>query len=274
MTRSPRLALRFPFVTRSPVVGLVRLEGMIAAGGGRLGGSALSDASVAPLLERAFRRGRPAAVALVVNSPGGSPVQSALIAGRIQRLSEECKVPVLAFVEDVAASGGYFIASAADEIFADASSIVGSIGVISAGFGFPSLLERIGVERRVHVAGASKSFLDPFQPERPEDIARLRSLQDDVHESFIGHVKARRGARLVRDDIFDGSFWTGRKALEIGLIDGIGHPEAILSERFGSDVRILRHGRRRALLPRFGARLAADILDHVEERALRARLGA
>ena len=185
-------------------------------------------------------------MALAVNSPGGSPVQSSLIAKRIRALAAEKKLPVFAFAEDVAASGGYWLATAGDEIFADESSIVGSIGVISAGFGFQDLLQRFGVERRVHTAGARKSMLDPFRPENAEDIARLEALQRDIHDGFKAQVRNSRGARLKGDDdtLFSGEFWTGRGALELGLHrrhrrePGIGRPDAVRREG------ALSHGRR------------------------------
>jgi len=176
---------------RRPVVSVVRLAGVIGMAGPLRSGLTLHH--VAPVLERAFQISRLAAVALVINSPGGSPVQSALIARRIRALADEKKVPVLAFVEDVAASGGYWLACAADEIYADENSIVGSIGVISAGFGFQDLIARHGIERRVHTAGERKVLLDPFQPEDPGDLERLKAIQVEIHESFKEMVRSRRG---------------------------------------------------------------------------------
>lgn len=261
--------MRIPLLDRSPAVAVVRLTGMIAAGT-----RGLSDASLAPVLDRAFKRGRPKAVALVINSPGGSAVQSALIAARIRRLAEEREVPVLAFVEDLAASGGYWLASAADEIWVDAGSIVGSIGVIYAGFGFHGLLERHGVERRVHTAGRSKSFLDPFSPEKDADVARLAALQKTIHEAFIAQVKARRGTRLAEsEELFGGEVWTGARAVELGLADGVGHMVPELKRRFGDRVRLLEYGRRRPLLQRIGASLTDEVAGALEERALWARFG-
>lgn len=260
-----------PFVKSPPTVSVVRLAGIISAnprGGG------LSDQSVAPLLERAFSRGKPQAVALAVNSPGGSPAQSSLIGARIRRLAEDKGIPVVAFVEDVAASGGYWLASAADEIWADETSILGSIGVISAGFGLDNMISRIGVERRVHTAGRSKSMLDPFRPENPEDVDRLQGILGDLHASFIGHVQARRGAKLAAaDGMFEGEFWTGKRAVELGLADGIGHLVPHMKDRFGDKVRFRVYGPRRGLLQRFGMRLAADASLFVEERAAYARFG-
>ena len=259
-----------PFVKSPPMVAVVRLSGVIGTGP-RAG---LSDEGMAPVLERAFRKGKPAAVALLINSPGGSPVQSALIGARIRRLADELSVPVHAFVEDVAASGGYWLACAADDITADAGSILGSIGVISAGFGAHELLARQGVERRVHTAGKSKSMLDPFRPENPEDVARLRAILDDMHGIFIDWVKSRRGARLAEGaDLFTGEIWLGAKARELGLIDGIGHLEPVLKARYGDKVRLVRHGRKRPLFQRLGATLAQDALAGIEERAHWARFG-
>lgn len=258
------------------MVAVVRLSGMIAAGG-RLGAS-LNDASLEPVIERAFARGRPKAVALLVNSPGGSPVQSSLIAARIRRLADEKSVPVHAFVEDVAASGGYWLASAADHIWVDETSIVGSIGVISAGFGFHELIGRYGVERRVHTAGESKSFLDPFRPEKPEDVERLNRVLAAMHESFIAQVKSRRGARLSQDTpIFTGDFWAGRRAVELGLADGVAHLVPKMREIYGEKVRLVPLGVRRPFLQRLGAQtgegLIAGAADRAEARALFARYG-
>ncbi len=260
-----------PFVKSPPMVAVVRMSGVIAAGAR---GGGISDAGLALLLERAFSRGKPKAVALIINSPGGSAVQSSLIGARIRRLAEEKDVPVHAFVEDVAASGGYWLASAADEIWIDESSIVGSIGVISAGFGAQDLIERWGIERRVHTAGKSKSMLDPFRPEREEDVARLNRLLDQIHENFIAHVKTRRGAKLADNpDLFTGEIWVGPQAVKVGLADGLGHPMPKLRELFGKDVRFTHYGRRRSLLQRFGAGIALDALAAVEERAHYARYG-
>ena len=259
-----------PFVTKDPVVAGLRLQGIIAGGSP----ARLNDIGLAPTIEKAFRRGRPAAVALLLNSPGGSPVQSSLIAARIRRLADEKGIPVIAFVEDVAASGGYWLATAADEIYADANSIVGSIGVISAGFGFNKFISRYGVERRVYTAGDSKAMLDPFQPEKDEDIARLRELQDQIHGTFKAQVRARRGARLADDPaLFTGEIWVGARAQEKGLIDGIGHMVPVMKDRFGARTRFVTYKQRRPFLSRFGARLAADALAGVEDRAAYARFG-
>jgi signal peptide peptidase SppA len=216
-----------------PVVSLVRLHGVITAAAGPLPRSVINAAAVEKTLERAFAPEGLAAVALLVNSPGGSPTQSALVADRIRQLADEAQVPVLAFCEDVAASGGYWLACAADEIYAHATSLVGSIGVISQGFGLDGLIERFGVQRRLYTAGTSKSRLDPFLPEKPEDVEWLRGLQDELHGMFRGWVAERRGNRLKGgDELFTGEVWTGARALELGLVDGLGTPRTIIAERF------------------------------------------
>ena len=260
-----------------PLVSVVRLSGLIAAGGGMVRGG-VNLANQAGVLRSAFAPRRLAAVALVVNSPGGSPVQSALIAKRIRDHAAERKVPVVAFVEDVAASGGYWLAAAADEIYADPASIVGSIGVVSAGFGFVEALQRLGVERRVHTQGERKRMLDPFMPERPEDVARLESLQADIHASFKDWVRERRTGKLVGEEsaLFNGDIWTGRQALTLGLVDGLGDLRGTMRARFGDKVRLrLVGGRRppwaRLLGPRSG--LAPDLLAAVEERLAWGRWG-
>ncbi|MEL6519682.1 MAG: S49 family peptidase [Pseudomonadota bacterium] len=254
-----------PLPSRKATVAVVRLSGMIASGP-----RGLNDQSIGPAIEKAFNKGKPKAVALVINSPGGSAAQSALIAARIRRLSEEKEIPVFAFVEDVAASGGYWLATAADEIFVDGNSIVGSIGVISASFGFHELITRYGVERRVHTAGQSKSFMDPFKPEKPEDVARLKDLQEKIHANFIEQVKSRRSGKLPEDrDLFTGEIWVGGSAIDVGLVDGVGHLKPVMEERFGKKVKFSIYGAKKPWLARFGAQLAAQI----EERALWARYG-
>ncbi len=265
-----------------PVVAVIRLSGVIGALGPLRTGLTLRD--LAGRIERAFKLPRLKAVALAINSPGGSPVQAALIGRRIRALAEEKEVPVIAFAEDVAASGGYWLACAADEIYADENSIVGSIGVISAGFGFAELLERYGVERRVHTAGDKKSLLDPFKAEDPKDVARLKALQKEIHESFKAQVRARRGDKLKGNDktLFSGEFWSGRKALELGLVDGLGDLRGVLRERYGEKLRLkpvdgARPWWRRRLplgsAPPAPQDWAAGLLAAAEERALWSRYG-
>lgn len=262
-------------------VPVVRLSGIIGYTTPLSPGMTLG--SVSKTLERAFSIKQAKAVALVVNSPGGSPVQSHLIHQRIRALAEEHKKKVFVFVEDVAASGGYMIASAADEIIADPSSIVGSIGVITASFGFDKLIKRIGVERRVYTAGEKKVMLDPFQPEKPEDVERLKAAQKDIHAVFISLVKERRGKKLKGTDktLFSGEFWTGAEAEKLGLVDGIGDLRSTLRARFGKkvDIRLIPPptgwlGRRPTGV---GAELpgdwAATLISAIEARALWARYG-
>lgn len=234
----------------------------------------MNDAAIGPVLEKAFARRKPSAVALVINSPGGSPVQSSLIGARIRRLSEEKKVPVYAFVEDVAASGGYWIASAADEIWVDPTSIVGSIGVISSQFGLNEFIGRHGIERRVYTAGKSKSMLDPFQAEKASDVKRLKELLGDMHEVFKDQITTRRGSKLTTDkDLFTGEFWIGKRGVDLGLADGIGHMVPKMKEVFGKKVRFQNYGPRKGLLSRFGARMVNDAFDGLQERAEFSRFG-
>lgn len=234
----------------------------------------MNDATLGPVIEKAFAKGKPVAVALEVNSPGGSPVQSSLIGARIRRLAEEKNIPVIAFVEDVAASGGYWLAAAADEIYADPSSVVGSIGVISASFGVDKLINKYGVERRVYTAGQSKSMLDPFRPENPEDVARLKTLLEDIHVNFKDHIASRRAGKLPEDmDLFTGEIWLAQRATELGLIDGIGHILPMMQDRYGKKVQFRRYGAKRGLLSRFGAQIVGDAVQGIEERAAYARFG-
>lgn len=268
--------LRNPF-NPAPVVPVIRLQGVIMPAG-RIGRGGLSLSGLAGVIDAAFRVRKAKAVALVINSPGGSPVQSALIAGRIRQLAAEKQRPVYAFAEDACASGGYWLALAADEIYANPASIVGSIGVISAGFGFQDLIARIGVERRVFTAGTHKSFLDPFQPAREEDVQRLLSLQAELHAQFVAEVEARRGARLRgdRQDLFSGAFWTGAGALERGLVDGLGDIRSVLRGRFGDRVRLPVFQPRGGgwLQRRLGLAQAVDqVADRLDERALWSRYG-
>ena len=259
-----------PFVKSPPEVSVIRMQGVIASGSR----GTLNDQALAGLIQKAFTKGKPTAVALSINSPGGSPTQSSLISARIRRLAEEKDVKVYAFVEDVAASGGYYIAAAADEIWVDRHSIVGSIGVISAGFGFNQLIERYGIERRVYTAGKSKSMADPFRPEKPEDIERIKALQEHIHAGFIDHVKTRRGERLATEtELFDGSIWVGDEALPTGLIDGVGHLVPKMKEVFGDKVQLRPYQMKKPLLSRFGASVMGDAMAELEDRAAYARFG-
>ena len=265
-------------------VPVVRLQGAIGMASPLRPG--LSLANVAQQLDKAFSIDGPA-VALIVNSPGGSPVQSRLIHARIRALAEEKKKDVLVFVEDVAASGGYMLAVAGDEIIADPSSVVGSIGVVSAGFGFPEALAKLGIERRVHTAGPNKAILDPFRPEREEDVQHLKALQLEVHDVFIDLVKSRRGEVLSDNpDLFTGLFWTGTTARDLGLVDSLGDLRSVLRERFGDKVKTplisaprSLFGRRQASGVEAGASggltqgLADEALSALEIRALWARDG-
>ncbi len=259
-----------PFVKTPPVVSVLRLHGTIAP---RANG-ALNDAGLATLIQKAFTKGKPTAVALSINSPGGSPSQSSLISARIRRLAGEKGVKVHAFVEDVAASGGYYIACAADDIYIDHHSIVGSIGVISAGFGLDGFITRHGIERRVYTAGKSKSMLDPFRPEKPEDIKRLKELQEQIHAAFIDHVKTSRGDRLAEnDDLFTGEVWVGKQAIPTGLVDGVAHLVPKMKELYGDKVVLKPYAQKKPLWGRLGASLMGDALTEVEDRAAFARFG-
>lgn len=263
----------------TPLVAVVRLSGVIGANGPLQ--NALNLAGVAEALEQAFSLKRASAVALLINSPGGSPVQSSLIYKRIRALAAEKKLPVYAFAEDVAASGGYMLACAADEIYADESSIIGSIGVISAGFGFTQLIEKLGIERRVHTSGESKSMLDPFRPENPEDVVRLEALQREVHENFKSLVRKSRKERLKEaPEIFTGEFWAAQGALERGLIDGIGDARSVLRGKFGEKTRLKLVGGRKGLLQRIPGfsrqavpEFAESLISAMEARSLWGRFG-
>jgi signal peptide peptidase SppA len=265
-----------------PVVPVLRFDGVI---GPRQWRGAVSLASHAAALDRAFKMKRAAAIAIIVNSPGGSPVQSSLLYRRIRQLADEKRLPVYAFAEDVAASGGYWLALAGDEVYAEETSLLGSIGVVSSGFGFTRLIDRIGIDRRLHTAGENKSLLDPFLPEQERDVARLTMLQEDIHAAFKDHVKQRRIGKIDAADetLFTGEVMTGRMALAKGLIDGIGDLRSVMRTRFGEKVRLVpiaSERRRRWPLSRpqrgvDAARLGfvADLVDWVEARLLWARFG-
>jgi serine protease SohB len=279
------------------VVPVVRLGGVIGLSSPLRPG--LSIASVARMLDRAFAVRNARAVALAINSPGGSAVQSHLIYRRIRSLAEEKKLPVIAFVEDVAASGGYMLACAADEIICDPASIVGSVGVIGASFGFPEAMRKLGIERRVYTAGEHKSTLDPFLPENENDVARLKAVQQDIHRMFIALVRERRGDRLqgTDDELFTGEYWVAGAARERGLVDHLGDIRSVLRERFGADVAMPAVAAERSLFGRrsqgvaglapdalagvaqqglvqgFAQGLADDIISTLEARAMWARFG-
>ena len=265
---------------RGPVVSVLRFDGVIMP---RLRRGGISLASHAAAIERAFRGRGLVAVAIVTNSPGGAAAQSALICRRIRELADEKGVPVVAFAEDLAASGGYWLALAGDEIFGEETSILGSIGVISAGFGFARLIDRLGVERRLHTAGAHKSLLDPFLPEDPADVDRLGGLQQDIHRAFKEQVRQRRAGKIDAADetLFNGDVFTGRMALDRGLIDGIGEVRAVMRRRYGDKVRLrpIAVERRRPFWRRlpFARRepiaIVSELTDWIEARLLWARFG-
>jgi signal peptide peptidase SppA len=288
MTRTfDRLRMLLPARLRAdiPIVPVVHLSGVIGVVTPLRPGLLLS--SVARTLERAFAVSNARAVALVINSPGGSPTQSNLIFRRIRQLANEKKIPVLAFIEDVGASGGYMLSCAADEIICDQYSIVGSIGVIGGSFGFPRLMEKLGIERRLYTSGAHKGMLDPFLPENPDDVERLKAVQKDIHESFIALVKERRGTKLkgADDVLFTGEFWSAPKAIELGLADSIGDLRSVLRARFGEKVRTPLIAAERNLFGRSkpgvsltqalanAPGLADDLISALEARALWSRYG-
>ena len=272
------------FRTGIPVVPVVRLTGVIGFSTPLRPGITLSG--VSRLLDRAFAFKKAKAVAIAINSPGGSPVQSHLVFRRIRQLSEEKKIPVIVFIEDVGASGGYMIACAGDEIVCDNSSIVGSIGVVGATFGLVKAIEKLGIERRIYTAGDRKVMLDPFLPENPEDVQRLKVIQKEIHESFIALVKARRGARLSGPEsaLFSGEYWAGEQALRFGLVDQLGELRTVLRERFGEKVMTPLIAERSWFSRRFGTgssldrllageSLAEQFVSAAEARAIWARYG-
>ncbi len=280
-----RMLLPARFRTDIPVVPVVRLSGVIGVSTPLRPGLMISTA--AKTLERAFSVRNARAVALLINSPGGSPSQSHLIYRRIRDLAAEKKIPVIAFVEDIGASGGYMLACAADEIICDQFSIVGSIGVVGGSFGFAKLMDKLGVERRLYTSGEHKAMLDPFLPEDPGDVKRLKAIQKDIHERFIALVKERRAGKLKGPEktLFSGEFWTAPKAIELGLADGFGDLRSVLRARYGEKLRTPLISAERSL---FGRRLqgvglaaafaqqpalADDLVSALETRALWARYG-
>ncbi|MFA9473261.1 MAG: S49 family peptidase [Filomicrobium sp.] len=276
----------WPF-TSGPVVPVLRFTGPIGMATPLRQG--LSLATVAGGIERAFKLSRLPTVAVIVNSPGGSPVQSSLIFKRLRQMAEKHKKKVYVFCDDVAASGGYYLAVAGDEIYADACSIIGSIGAISGGFGFVEAIEKLGVERRIYASGTAKSQLDPFKRENPEDVARLTQILEEIHDAFIGVVKERRGAQIEAPDkeVFSGAFWSAPRAMELGLIDGITDLRTKMQELHGEKVRLrvvpLSRGGLLSMLRRLnmerlgltgsGGALADDLLSAAEARALWYRYG-
>tara|TARA_B100001123_G_scaffold446438_1_gene600943 strand:- start:1607 stop:2431 length:825 start_codon:yes stop_codon:yes gene_type:complete len=269
------------FFSKSVNIPTLRLTGVIGQAGTLKSGLSLN--SLDKLIEKLFSEKKSPVVALIINSPGGSPTQSSLIAEKIIAKSKQKKKKVIAFVEDVAASGGYWLACAADEIFIDQNSIVGSIGVISPGFGFVELIKKIGIERRVYTSGKSKSFLDPFKLEKKEDIKRLKDIQEQIHENFISHVKKRRGSRLNKNkikEIFSGLFWVGQKAIDLGLADGIGSIQTVIRNRFGENAKIKIIEQKRSFIQRklstsFSTSLINTdrLIEKIEEKSLWSRYG-
>ncbi len=265
-----KLATLEPVRKPSPKVAVIPLKGVIGTvGKWRSKGLVLDE--LKDSLESAFNSGAKA-VALAINSPGGSPVQSYLIYDAIRRLSREKKIPVYAFAEDVCASGGYWLACAGDEIYACPASVVGSIGVVAAGFGFPEFLERHGIERRVYTQGENKAMLDPFQPEKQEDIERLLSVQHDVHASFKDLVINRRRKRLNADsdELFSGAFWSGKQAHDLGLVDGLGSMESVLREKLGERVKLVPFTPKKGLAGIFSSKLGISQTQNLPEAAFTA----
>ena len=253
----------FSIFKKKIIIPHVRLTGIIGSGGRFKQGMELSNQR--DILKKAFSVKKISHVAISINSPGGSPVQSHLIYSYIKDLAKKNKVKVLIFAEDVAASGGYFIACAGDEIYANSSSIIGSIGVISASFGFKDLIEKIGVQRRVYTAGKNKSTLDPFVEEKEEDVKRLKNIQLELHSDFIKVVEDSRGSKLKdpeKNNLFTGEFWTGKTALKLGLVDGIGNADQVLKEKFGEKVIIKNFEKRKGFLAK---KLSSSIADPLEK---------
>ena len=268
------------FKGKSSIINVIRLSGVIASGSKFPGSSNLSLESLEKQIERAFTGKKIKGVALIINSPGGSPVQSALISERILELSKKNNIPVFAFVEDVAASGGYWLACAADEIFVMPASIVGSIGVISAGFGFVEVIKKIGVERRVFSKGENKGMLDPFQPQNPHDVEVITDLQAEIHEQFKNWVSKRRGNKLDsevinKEGIFEAKIFSGARACEIGLADAIGELKQVMRERFDEKVIFKEISGRKKIGQRLGLSSSSyyKVIDYIEERIALAKFG-
>jgi signal peptide peptidase SppA len=279
MSRKDTLVSRLPVLgdraERKDVVSVVKLHGVITPQASPLAARGVINlASVESALKRAFGHERLKAVALQINSPGGAPTQSGLVAERIRQLADDKGVPVIAFAEDVAASGGYWLACAADEIYAHRTSLVGSIGVVTNSFGFARLLERFGIERRLYTSGEAKSRLDPFSPEKPEDVEWLNKLHTQLHDLFVEWVKQRRGSRLAEsEELFNGDVWLGPKALELGLVDGLGNLRDIVKQRY-PEAEIVVAEPKKPLLAKLGVGSpAAAVLDAVHHRSLWSRFG-
>jgi len=268
----------FSFFKSKPTVSLIRLNGVI----GNVGrfSQGMSYSSQTDIIKKAFALKNIKAVVISINSPGGSPVQSNLLYDLIRSQAEEKKVKVITYAEDVAASGGYMLMCAGDEIYANANSIVGSIGVIYSAFGFQDLIKKIGVERRVHTAGESKSILDPFLEEKKEDVEKLKSLQKDLHEEFINLVKNSRKNKLKSENysmLFSGEFWSGKKSLQLGLIDGVGTLQEILKQKFGKDLKIKKFEAAQSWLKRkLSSQLPgsySEVINELEVRSIRNKYG-
>ncbi|NRB11170.1 MAG: S49 family peptidase [Rickettsiaceae bacterium] len=267
--------LPFGFSSK-PVIAMLRLEGII----GRVSNykSGLSISVLNKLIEKTFKVDKLTAVCLLINSPGGSPVQSELICSRIMKLAEEKEIPVFSFVEDVAASGGYWLACAGSKIFASKSSIIGSIGVVSASFGFHEAISKLGVERRVYTQGKNKSVLDPFSEAKSSDVKIIKNLQKNIHEHFIDHVKTRRAGKLTQDDdiLFNGEFWTGQTALDFGLIDGIDDVYSFIHKHYGTNAKIEYIEHKQSWLKQklglsndFASSLSENLIDNAEEKLIK-----
>jgi signal peptide peptidase SppA len=270
-----------PLFDPKPKVVLIRMAGVIADSA-NMRKASISFEKYKKNIEKAFSMKPLKAVVLVINSPGGAPAQCSLITAQIRKLSEEKEIPVIAFVEDIAASGGYWLACAADEIYAQESSIVGSIGVISQGFGFEDFIAKHDIKRRVYAAGDNKGFLDPFLPEQEKDVKRLQAMQGDIHDSFKNWVKNRRAERLNGTDkeLMNGDFWAGNEAAKRGLIDGLGDYISILEDKFGKDLRYVELSPDKGLLSGFmpmGAKADTNLvemaLETAETRSLWSRFG-
>ncbi len=283
-TRMQKYMEQIPFVGEylnpTDKVVIIRMAGVIADSS-QMRRAGINFNKFKDSIVDAFDTPRAKAVAIVINSPGGAPAQCSLISSLVQKLSNDKNIPVYTFVEDVAASGGYWLACLGDEIYAQTTSIVGSIGVISSGFGFDEFIKNHDITRRIYTSGRDKSFLDPFKPEKADDIARLKSLQTDMHETFKDWVKSQRGLRLNGDDsqLMEGGFWTGKAALELGLIDGIGDVTSVMKEKFGDDVKFIDKSPEKksflsSLIPFGEASVGLDgLIDAAQEKSIWGRFG-